>query len=571
MDDSEDEVYEDALEPRTFEINSELALEQALEESRIAVNLFFNNKYNEARDMLKPWVGKSMYHTVGNAVFHFLEAVLTFDQQSIESASNALKCSINLCNVYRKKFTISESLGKMVKRPNYDQLSADEIHAELCYAESLLLKAMLTFIEDETLVNFIKAGLKIRTCFNSYKECNYILESRNWSTETHKVHFESGVRSGIGAFNLMISLLPSRVIKLLEFIGFSGSKELGLKELDACYRLPDGIRQILSVMTLLTYNLIIVYVLSHHDGDLELCDEILQRQLKMYPDGAWFLYYKGRLEFMKGNINEANAWYIKSWKSQEIWPQFHHLCFWELMWTNCVILKWDEASKYASLLLKESRWSRTIYGYQKVSMMLMQDELQPGQEEEIREIMKNIPNWKQRIAGKSLPMEKFCVRRSERYSAQGNSLLLPAIELLYVWNFFKVLAKKWDCCNAVYKLILRASAEIDEGKYKGSDYEYDNKGLLFLLKGACLYQMGSPLQAEACFKEVVSLEKKIKQDNFLPPFALVELALIYYKEGSTSKAIQLLEDVKKNYTGYSLESRLHFRIHSALLEFSSKK
>ena len=48
-------------------------------------------------------------------------------------------------------------------------LIAEEIHAELCYAEALLLKSMLTFIEDETLVSFIKAGLKIRSCFNSYK------------------------------------------------------------------------------------------------------------------------------------------------------------------------------------------------------------------------------------------------------------------------------------------------------------------------------------------------------------------------------------------------------------------
>lgn len=44
-----------------------------------------------------------------------------------------------------------------------------EVHAELCYAEALLLKALLTFVEDETLVSFVKAGLKIRTCFIMYK------------------------------------------------------------------------------------------------------------------------------------------------------------------------------------------------------------------------------------------------------------------------------------------------------------------------------------------------------------------------------------------------------------------
>jgi hypothetical protein len=30
-----------------------------------------------------------------------------------------------------------------------------------------------------------------------------ILNQRNWGDESHKVHFESGVRMGIGAFNLV--------------------------------------------------------------------------------------------------------------------------------------------------------------------------------------------------------------------------------------------------------------------------------------------------------------------------------------------------------------------------------
>ena len=57
-------------------------------------------------------------------------------------------------------------------------------------------------------------------------------------------HFESGVRMGIGAFNLMISLLPARIIKLLEFIGFGGNKSLGLQELEQGFLLKNGLRQV---------------------------------------------------------------------------------------------------------------------------------------------------------------------------------------------------------------------------------------------------------------------------------------------------------------------------------------
>ena len=46
---------------------------------------------------------------------------------------------------------------------------SEEIHAELCYAECLLIRAFLTFIQDENLISFVKGGLKIRECYKIYK------------------------------------------------------------------------------------------------------------------------------------------------------------------------------------------------------------------------------------------------------------------------------------------------------------------------------------------------------------------------------------------------------------------
>lgn len=57
-----------------------------------------------------------MYHSVGNSVFLFLEAMLTFEQQHIAEASEALKTCLAVCNRHRKKNTITESIGKTFKR-----------------------------------------------------------------------------------------------------------------------------------------------------------------------------------------------------------------------------------------------------------------------------------------------------------------------------------------------------------------------------------------------------------------------------------------------------------------------
>lgn len=56
----------------------------------------------------------------------------------------------------------------------------------------------------------------------------------------------------------------------------------------------DGIRQVLCVMTLLAYNLIVCYVLSHQEGDLEFCDDVLNKQLKV-KNGRRFRFPRIRI------------------------------------------------------------------------------------------------------------------------------------------------------------------------------------------------------------------------------------------------------------------------------------
>ncbi|XP_015122765.1 tetratricopeptide repeat protein 39B [Diachasma alloeum] len=563
----EDE-FQDAQE--TITRPTTMVLDTAIDEAKKSINCFFNNDFESAKRILEPWAETSMYHSLGTAVFACLEAFLTFEQQSIAKASETLKQCMNVCAKQRRHVTLTQNIGKMVKRTNYDIYTDEEVHAELCYAESLLLKAMLTFVEDETLVSFVKAGLKIRTCFLIYKECLMILKSRKWTNETHRLHFESGVRMGIGTFNLMISLLPGRVIKLLEFIGFSGDKEYGLRELKLGYNEKRGIRQVLCAITLLSYNLIATFILSHTDGDLDFCKKALAEQLDLYPNGVWFLFFKGRLEFIQGNMDESIEWYKKSWRSQELWPQFHHLCFWELMWAHCVKQEWDDALFYAIFLPEQSNWSRTMYLYQQAAIMIMRKPDSKSSDRDcINNLMMQVPTYKQRIAGKSLPMEKFVCKKSERYFSQCKNLVLPIFELMFVWNIFRVVGKRKDLIMSMYKAI-----EDEEKCLKSSpktEYDADNNALLLLIKGACLRQMNHPLQAEDCLKQIIKMEKQIKEDAYLVPYAVVELAVLARDRGDIATAIALLEDAKRNYTGYSLESRLHFRIHADLLELNSKK
>lgn len=132
-----------------------------------------------------------------------------------------------------------------------------------------------------------------------------------------------------------------------------------------------------------------MFVMGHGNGDIELAEKILVTHLSHYSSGVWYNFFKARLACVKCNLDDAIKWYTKAWECQQEWVQFHHLCYWELMWVHCFKQEWKSSSNYADRLLKESRWSQCLSSYQKASFMMMcRDTLSQEQEEELVQLFK---------------------------------------------------------------------------------------------------------------------------------------------------------------------------------------
>merc|ERR1719209_43544 len=131
--------------------------------------------------MTAPLASTSIYHSLGYSAILYLQAVMTFDAGDIEAAVVATKCCLDLCQSHRRQTSFTTSLassfGKAMQRTSsfatgsssnsdggngagkkeeYSNLTELEVHSELVYAECLLLRSILTFIQDENLVSFIK-------------------------------------------------------------------------------------------------------------------------------------------------------------------------------------------------------------------------------------------------------------------------------------------------------------------------------------------------------------------------------------------------------------------------------
>jgi hypothetical protein len=119
--------------------------------------------------------------------------------------------------------------------------------------------------------------------------------------------------------------------------------------------------------------------------------------------------------------------------------------------------------------------------------------------------MATVPGLMQRIAGKSIPMEKFAARKAQKYAAQGGRLLLPVFELGYVWLMY-ARAPREVLVDVMLPRIEGTLQELKRCEGKVGEYmkEYTKKGaksngywddwaLAHFLKGVCLRFVAFPV------------------------------------------------------------------------------
>ncbi|XP_014842011.1 PREDICTED: tetratricopeptide repeat protein 39B-like isoform X2 [Poecilia mexicana] len=506
-----------------------------------------------------------MYHAMGYSSILLMQAAMTFDPKDMDVAMASLKEALHTCQRFRRRTGIMESLASFWHGQPVDNLTEGEMHAELCYAEVLMQKAALTFL-DESVISFIKGGMGMRSSYLIYKNCQAmenVIEDGEKERNTH-IHFRGGVNMGIGSFNLILSMLPSRVLRLMEFLGFSGDREFGLSQLREGAA-SNSLRSILSTLTLLMFHLYMSVILGTGEGNLPEAEALLKPYADKYPNGALMLFYTARIAVLKGNFTFAQEKFLACIATQEEWRQIHHLCFWELMWAYSFEQNWTEAYRYADCLCKENKWSQATYVFQKAAILSMLPEEEVAKTgENVVALFRQVDGLRLRIAGKSIPTEKFAAKKAQRYAPpKPLKLVVPALEMMYVWNGFMVVGKRPELTEGILST-LEAAEEQLRSDPDPSEFHTDDVCVVQMLKGLCLTQLGRLVQAEICFNFVISSEKDIKHDTYLVPFTMYELGLLHKLKGDINTAITVIEKAKMNYRDYSMESRLHFRIHAAL-------
>uniref|UniRef100_A0A4X2JZS3 Tetratricopeptide repeat domain 39B n=1 Tax=Vombatus ursinus TaxID=29139 RepID=A0A4X2JZS3_VOMUR len=559
--------FEDAFEE--IPVATSIDLPSSIEESTIGLYLFLSNKFSEALDSLHPLYNKSMYHGLIYGAIMVFRAFLTFDAGDIELANTTMNEVLKTCENLRKKTSLFNSLPHLIYKRGISHVTEEEFHAEICYVQSLSLKALLILLQDESMLGFLKSGINFGLSYQIYKDCQQLLlHLPDYQSKTQK-HLAGGIKLGIGIFNLVAALLPPKFLPLLNFVGFAGNLESGLTLLQEGAS-SSSIHDVLCFLTLFLYNSYICVTLGTGKEKKHNLEDLLLRYLRKFPKCVFLVFCYGRLSMLKGNFEYAEIKLQQCIFLQNEWQQLHHFCYWELMWCYIFQQEWHFAYHYADLLCQQSKWSRASYTYNKaVILTMLPAEFAKSIGEDITSLFLQVESMKVKILGHFLPVENFAAVKSRRYSSITSwHIAQPVLELMYIWSGFRIIRKRRDLISLWLVLIEQEEAVLREDQNK--DYQIDDMCLVYLLKGLCLKYLSKYWKAEQYFNRVIQNEKMIKFDTYLVPYAYYELGILQYLRGDKSTAIRTIKQIK-NFKGFSMEIRLRFRIHLALQQMTEEK
>ncbi|KAG8808352.1 hypothetical protein FRC17_003991 [Serendipita sp. 399] len=617
-----------------------------IEECKLALQLFLESRMIESEQLLRESDPKleRLYIATGYGLIQCVKALMSYEDNDIAAAIEVTRSSSNMASKYRKSVSLASRVTGLVIGSSpvatYKAMTPLQRHAELVYAECLAQKAVLGIIYSGDWLQFIKEAINMRTCVNLFRAMNAFVEGvdadaveRGEGPEDLALadkDFRSGVYLGMGVMHLTLSLLPGRVMPILELFGYKGERKTALELLAKSGRWEkgaaspgvsqeeEGLRRSLCDMVLLLFHL--VFPGFTYEGiDIDFAEEILSWNAQRYPSGVFFLFGQGRLALFRANPALAIQYYTSGMEVvQEQFKSLQGVSVWELACAHLAMWNVPSSVENWRRLKAEAGWSKTVYTYGLAACLYQQGG--ESEREEAAQLMEGVTGLMKRIAGKSIPMEKFCSRKSRKFQSQGKRLLLPALEFAYV---LLVLARtpRSVIVESMLPLVNNAlgvlrlheehperycsdnSKEEDARSQKSSvtinektkdpvelNGYWDDYCLAHFLHGICLRYVAypdpyssetgeSPLPdaaklAKESFEFVLSNGPKIVYDHHIVYWAHYELGRLEARNGNKEEAKRHIELVlsgkvlEVNWSGrkgkYSLENALNLRSNAAL-------
>eukprot|EP00002_Diphylleia_rotans_P019256 TRINITY_DN3727_c0_g1_i1.p1 TRINITY_DN3727_c0_g1~~TRINITY_DN3727_c0_g1_i1.p1 ORF type:complete len:607 (+),score=155.24 TRINITY_DN3727_c0_g1_i1:48-1868(+) len=518
------------------------------------IHLFLSNRFHEAQSVFAIYAKCDPLHSLCYGSMSFLKALMTFAEQDFEEAAEQLQYTQELATSLLEKPSMLTSIGRFFGAVSKPKATPSYLDNTLVLAESYLLRSMLLLFQ-ESIISYVKAGLGLRRGWNNYEECfRTISEVEKDKSFALSPDTWSGIQFGFGNFNMVISMLPAKILRIVSALGYPGDRVVGLSELNKALS-NNGARSPLAGLSLLFYHIIYPSFFCPPNVDFHIteAERILKQELSKYPTSAVHIMAEGRLARLKKDIDGSIVSFEKAIKIQDQFKQLQHVCFYDVGWSHIFNLEWGKAKVYFQSLLAESEWSKAFYSYM-VALCLLDE----GQTERADYLLSTIPSLVNRTyGGRTITVEQFVLKKVQLYTQNGRcDLFLPQLEISYLWNGYSQMQPE-----KIKQTLVVIDTNLARVKSGSQDANPTQEALCLLLKGAALKNLGNFGEALECFDLVESMESLIKEETWIVPHAVYEAGSMLILQGNDEDGQKRILKARDKYTNYIFELRLHLRIH----------
>lgn len=574
--------------------------------ARDGINLLLNNGFEESQKLFRSHSDESPLMSAGSGMVQFVQAILTFEDDQLDRALESLKKAQKVCyveNTAKKGLTqmgrdeqlmrqilyadceLYMALLTFLKQGITDYIKGGYLMRrawklyDKCYYEisavggPFLLWApelrgsengvdLPSDVDDVEEAHDESVGVGVVSPLNPNDATSYTLDKLSLNEECGEgispealKHLQAAVSCGYGLFHLAISLVPPKLLKFCHLLGFSGNRDVGIQALNLASQSED-MKAPVARLTLLWYHAVIRPFVALDEGNneegLTNATAILEESYQEYPSSAVFLFFKGLVSRLKGNIGQALDEFHQAMRFAAEQKEIALICQYEVGWCHMLRLEWEYALPAFLRLREESKWSQSYYAYLcGVTIGIL------GSTTETFAQFKLVPKF----VKKKTPLELFLVRKIsfyKKFPPSEDDCLLLALEILYVWRAFNT------CSSAVLNNILSALEDCKVSSHLAP--------LKSLVQGAACKAIKKTDLAVKFFQDAIVKSGRSPPDPHVTPFAYYELGVLYAQDDETSaEGEELLKKVKDNFSGYDFENRLSFRVHAALARIEERK
>ncbi|EPB81015.1 hypothetical protein HMPREF1544_12293 [Mucor circinelloides 1006PhL] len=626
-------------------------------ETQRGLDAFFNDEFELAQTIFMQHHLESPFHAVGFALIAYVEAMLGFESDKIQTALERIAAAEVLARQFSKKarrrswhhhqhrytrYTSTEesawtspSSSDTTKRKS--KPLSPEIQYELLATNCMLMSSTIQFLRNSWL-EYMKAAYKLRKAYKLYEQMfesltgqkaseyashlkkkgssskkassspNFATTTPSTTTESlssmlansaqvraswnekrlslfhmsRKPSFdvsckkrpmstldcfiedssftaidnaiESGIFFGIGLFSLIFSLLPPRVNKILNTLGFHSSRPFALHLLTRSFN-NQGLYSSLSALSLLAYytnlSLFIHPQLLPNSLSLENARHILDQMKLSFPHGKIWKLLEGKLCKMEGktrrgveilrdarrrentrvDLGTIAATLPPKKKKTDVCElaQLQALAVYEMGWGQIFLGDYFQAAETFFRLESMNNWSRAFYHYIATCCMFADEEYDKSALEfmQIPSILKR----KRHLGGRLLPNEIFAERKIKHWKAKANNATVldgptlkrvvvvhPLWELIYLWNGFSQLTVS---TLQLLKQTIETSLATLSKEDIGSDMSQ-----LYLLLGVSVRELGDFDLADMYLRQSIRSEDIQCEDRWVIPHGLYEMAAL---------------------------------------------